>query len=847
MRSEEGAPWARVAHAAGAGAGPVPGGAVSFPFDAGGAVRGAIEIALQPGHEPASGLVAALAELAADLALTFERLGREEQLRDQLEGARAALAAASARLDETQELAQLGSWELDLVTNSLRWSKEIYRIFEIDPESFGASYEAFLQTVHPQDRALVDGAYRGAVRERKPYHVEHRLLMRDGRIKHVCERGKTFYDANGRPLRSIGTVQDVTAAVMAAQEIRATRDLLQSTVDATPDWIVVLDRAQRFLLVNRSFATAQGRRPEELIGRPAAEAGVLPLGCAGPGADAEDRVLVSGEVVRQPNLPVVLADGSRRVFETLCSPLRASDGQVYAQLCYVRDVTGQAQASAALAEREAQLQRLNAELEQRVANRTEEFVQARDFTEAVLATIGALVVVLDRDGRIVRFNRACEAITGFRAGEVLGRAVWDFLLGAEEVDAVKRQFTQLRAGQFPSRYENHWLTKGGQRRLIEWSNTALTNAHGAVRYIIATGIDVTEQRRAERALQESQAHFQRLAENIREVFWLVAPDRSRLYYLSPAFERVWGRPVEALYTNPRLVFDTIHPDDRPAVEAQLAPQRAGRFEEHYDHEFRILRPDGEIRWIRSRYSPIRNADGVVYQIAGVSEDITEHKEAERRRWEQAARQRDALVREVHHRIKNNLQGVVGLLRQHALRQPALSSALEGAIAQVGTMALVHGLQSRHAGERVFLCDMVEAAAQALAEMRGVPVDFSGARDTTGPILVAAEDAVSIALIVNELLMNAAKHGCGRDRRVRVAVCRRSDGALVEIGNAGGKLPAGFDWARGAGLGTGLQLVRSLLPPRSACLEFTVRDGGVTAMFYLAPPVVEEDAGGCGQD
>jgi PAS domain S-box-containing protein len=114
------------------------------------------------------------------------------------------------RLMEAQRLAHIGNWELDLATNHLFWSDEIYRIFEIDPGRFAASYQIFLHAIHPEDRERVDQAYLSSLENRSPYSIKHRLLMEDGRIKYVLEQCETIFDADGKPLRSNGTVQDIT-------------------------------------------------------------------------------------------------------------------------------------------------------------------------------------------------------------------------------------------------------------------------------------------------------------------------------------------------------------------------------------------------------------------------------------------------------------------------------------------------------------------------------------------------------------------------------------------------------------------------------------------------------------
>jgi len=119
----------------------------------------------------------------------------------------------AARVREAEQLALIGHWELDLATNTLLWSDEIYRIFDLSPDEFTATYEAFLQTVHPDDRELVNRAYTESVDNRSGYDIVHRLLLRDGTVKYVNERCKTDYDESGKPLRSLGTVQDITARI----------------------------------------------------------------------------------------------------------------------------------------------------------------------------------------------------------------------------------------------------------------------------------------------------------------------------------------------------------------------------------------------------------------------------------------------------------------------------------------------------------------------------------------------------------------------------------------------------------------------------------------------------------
>ncbi|MEO6923795.1 MAG: PAS domain S-box protein, partial [Bryocella sp.] len=136
----------------------------------------------------------------------------------------------------------------------------------------------------------------------------------------------------------------------------------------------------------------------------------------------------------------------------------------------------------------------------------------RNFVSAVLDTVGALVVVFDTAGRIVRFNRACEIISGYTSEELVGKYAWERLIPEQDVAAYIDSFERIRAGEFPTTYENFWLSSDGATRRISWSATALVDSQGQVAFIIATGIDVTVQRVAETHIRDSESRYRQLIE-----------------------------------------------------------------------------------------------------------------------------------------------------------------------------------------------------------------------------------------------------------------------------------------------------------------------------------------------
>ena len=193
--------------------------------------------------------------------------------RDVASARRAAveLARSETRLNEVQRIGQIGSWELDLVTDRLSWSSETFRMFRVDRDRFGASYEWFLAAIHPGDRDGVDAAYRASLETGMPFAITHRLLLEGAEIRWVHERCETFHDGDGRPLRSLGTVQDVTDRVVSEQQRRELETRFRALLDALPDAVIV-HREGRCIYANATALKMLGfERAEGLVGRDIAE------------------------------------------------------------------------------------------------------------------------------------------------------------------------------------------------------------------------------------------------------------------------------------------------------------------------------------------------------------------------------------------------------------------------------------------------------------------------------------------------------------------------------------------------------------------------------------------------
>lgn len=152
------------------------------------------------------------------------------------------LRKSETRLNEAQQAAKMGSWELNLITNELYWSSEVFHLFDLDPQQFGATYEAFLENIHPEDRAFVDNAYTESLKTKKPYNITHRLLTKNGTIKYVNEHCTTFFNKKGEPIRSVGTVQDITEQKKIKENIKASEERYRGLSEASFEAIFISEK-----------------------------------------------------------------------------------------------------------------------------------------------------------------------------------------------------------------------------------------------------------------------------------------------------------------------------------------------------------------------------------------------------------------------------------------------------------------------------------------------------------------------------------------------------------------------------------------------------------------------------
>jgi PAS domain S-box-containing protein len=233
-----------------------------------------------------------------------------------------------------------------------------------------------------------------------------------------------------------------------------------------------------------------------------------------------------------------------------------------------------------------------------------------------------LLCIANFDGYFVRLNPSWERLLGYSVQELIAKPYLEFVHPEDRARTIA-EAEKLQAGLVTLEFENRYRCRDGSYRWFMWSATSLPDQQA----MYCAAHDITERKQAEEALAASEELFRQMAENIKEVFWMADCDLTQILYANPAYEEIWGRTCTSLYEQPRSFADAIYPEDRDRILPIIEQHRQSGWE----IEYRIVRPDGAIRWIWEQAFPIQNQAGEIYRLVGVSQDMSERQAALRER------------------------------------------------------------------------------------------------------------------------------------------------------------------------------------------------------------------------
>ncbi len=691
----------------------------------------------------------------------------------------------AARLAQAQRAAKLGLWELDLITGDIYWSPEMRDLFELDDETLTLTLTAdnYIEFLHPDDVALVTEAVAAAIAGRDHYDIEHRVILKSGRVLLLHSQATVEREADGLPRRMTGLVRDITerheAQIALQQSEMRLRQITETITDSF--WLLTLDNSTPFY-VSPGFELIFGRRCEEARGN-----AVGWLEAIHP----DDRQRMSTEFSAMLNgapldteYRIVRPDGDVR--------------WVHDKGRSVRDVRGMPLAIAGVTSDVTERRRQHSELVE-YAHRLER--------AQLVGNLGFWQIDLNDHGML--WSEQLRRIFDLPPS----RAPTSYEEFLERVHPEDRGAVQAHisgALQNGDVYDfDHRIVRGnGKVRHIHEQGSVERDNRGRPQRLVGIGQDITARKQIELQLKENELRLRQITDHVDQVFWLLAAGTGEPIYVSPAYASTWDLPLESAYADHQLWLTRIHPDDLSRMRAAFKGCLSSG---HADLEFRMIKAGGEVRWMRGRAFPIEDERGQLYRIAGFIEDITDGKrvtELQRLKdeAESANRTKSEFLSKMSHELRTPLNAILGFSqlmhydKRHPLCEEQRESVDEILTAGRHLLDIVDEMldltrieigKLRVSLERIDLrdtCAECLAMVQSEARHRHIEVRFT---PSAGANIWATADRTRVRQIVLNLLGNAVKYNHPRGQvelaidtvvapgYVRVAVTDNGPGLSAE--------------------------------------------------------------------
>jgi PAS domain S-box-containing protein len=415
---------------------------------------------------------AELADGLANVAFLTDITERKREIEE--------LNQSEADLSEAQRVAKIGNWTLDIEGNTVRWSEELYRIFDVDKTAFSGMYESFLTCVHPEDRPMMLEANRQSIASGEPFETEYRITTRDGRERNIREVGRAMKAATGKVVRLFGTAQDITERKLAEGALREGEERYRRLVEESPDPIAAQSEGI-LVYINPAGAKLMGAQsPGELTGRSILDF-MHPDGREGALRRLEQLRL--GQVVRSDEEKLVTLDGIP-IYVELTSIPTTYLGKPAAQIVG-RDIT----------------ERKRAEEELHLLAHT-------------IKSISECVTITDIEGRLIFVNDTFLKTYGYTEAEVLGKTV-DFLRASIDDPSIATIHQATLANGWQGELVNR--RKDGSEFSLHLSSSVVRDAQAEVVGMVGIARDITERKRAEATQRETTQRLSDLARHLQRV------------------------------------------------------------------------------------------------------------------------------------------------------------------------------------------------------------------------------------------------------------------------------------------------------------------------------------------
>ncbi len=700
--------------------------------------------------------------------------------------AETALRESEERMYLAMKATNLGLYDLNLKTGEAVVNAGYALMLGYDPTEFHETNAAWIERLHPDDRQPVAEIYQSYIKGMNPeYVVEFRQKTKDGVWKWIRSQGKIVeWDAEGNPIRMLGTHTDISKSKATAEALRESEALYRELFEAESDAIVLVDNETgRIIEANSAAAALYGYNRAELLSKKNTDLS----------AEPEDTQRITlrttatpGEIVKIPQR--LHHDKHGQVFPVEITGRFFTLFGRSVHIAAIRDITERRKAEDALRRSEALY---------------------HDLAE----TSQDMIWQCDIEGRYTYLNPAWEAVLGYKVEEMLGKKFTDFQT-PEDAEKDLKEFARLMGGGMVKGYESIHIRKNGTVAYLIFNAKNVTNEQGSIIGTRGTAYDITDRKRVEREREQYVRFFQTSTD-----IMVIADPNGAFLRTNPACTDLLGYSANELLAKPFVDF--IHPDDKQPTLDEMARQQKLGYSLNFEN--RYLCKDSSYKWLSWRANFVEE-EGITYATA---RDISDRKQAEEQ-LQRSLEEKTVMLKEIHHRVKNNMQVITSLLNLQAreISDEGVRAMFAEARNRVHSMAMIHeklygSMDLAHIEFKEYLTNLVDGIADTYMRRDVVfSVDME-------PLALDVNVGIPCGLIANELVSNSLKYAFPDGRKGAIAVGIRKDGSgnnVLTVADNGVGFPEHIDFSNTASLG--LRLVNVLTGQIHGTVEL-LKEAGTT--------------------